>query len=179
MALTIEAIQAAEGNEALIDLLTDELQRLLPEEVQENRDIYHERLASLPRGLHAMAGMHFFDVSMSLDDLAWHFGNQNDERDLCETLNGLRELELNQIADLFERAWKIMEPHFDTLRGDTVNPENFYDWLESIGAQEQIDPMNDIIWDYCKKAGKLGLLESWAPYARKYPERCIVAEAQA
>jgi hypothetical protein len=36
---------------------------------------------------------------MTLDSLAWHFGNQNDEGDLRETLNGLRELELNKVAD--------------------------------------------------------------------------------
>jgi hypothetical protein len=37
--------------------------------------------------------------------------------------------------------------------------------------------MNNIIWDYCEKAGKSGLLESWPIYARKYLERCVVAEA--
>ena len=40
-----------------------------------------------------MAGMHFFDVSMTLDDLAWHFGNQHAEDALRETWNGLIELE--------------------------------------------------------------------------------------
>jgi hypothetical protein len=98
MALTVEAIETAENNDALFDLLSAELQRLLPKEVRDDLDLYHEKLASMPRGLRAMAGMHFFDVSMSMDDLAWHFGNQNDERDLQETLNGLRELELTEIA---------------------------------------------------------------------------------
>jgi len=176
MALTIESIQAADDNKALFELLSGELERLLPREIQEDRDLYHRTLETLPRGLRAMAGMHFFDVSMTLDDLAWHFGNQNDERDLQETLDGLRELELSEIADLFEQAWKIMEPHFAALRGDEVNSDNFYDWLEEIGAQEKINPMNDIIWDYCEKAGKSGLLESWPVYARKYPERCVVPE---
>lgn len=39
-----------------------------------------------------MAGIYFFDVCMALDDLAWHFGNQNNECELTETLNGLSEL---------------------------------------------------------------------------------------
>jgi len=55
-----------------------------------------------------MNGMYFFDVSMSCDSLAWHFGNQNDERDLRETLNGLRELELTEIANYFEQTWKFI-----------------------------------------------------------------------
>ena len=38
--------------------------------------------------------------------------------------------------------------------------------------------MNEVIWDYCKKAGDLGLLESWVLYVRKHPERCVVAEEQ-
>jgi hypothetical protein len=179
MALTMEEIHSTKDDEALFDLLTGELHRLLPEDVQEDRDLYHRILETLPRGLRAMAGMHFFDVSMTMDDLAWHFGNQNDERDLRETLNGLRELELVEIADRFEQAWKIMEPHFDALRSDDVNADNFYEWLESIGAQEKIDPMNDFIWAYCKNAGDLGLLSSWTSYARKHPEHCIVIKAEA
>jgi len=177
MALTAELIQATEDDEALFELLSGELQRLLPDEIREDEGRYHEALAGLPQGLRAMAGMHFFDVSMTMDDLAWHFGNQNDERDLSETLNGLRELELTEISVYFEQAWKIMEPQFEALRGPGVTSENFYDWLAEIGAKEKIDPMNDFIWDYCKKAGDLGLLSSWPAYARKYPERCIVTEA--
>ena len=179
MALTAEAIQEAENNEALIDLLSAELQRLLPEEVQENRDLYHEKITSLPRGLRAMAGMHFFDVSMAMDDLAWHFGNQNDERDLRETLSGLRELELTEIASCFEKMWEYMKPYMTALQTGDYSGKDFPDWLESIGAQQVADPMNDIVWDYCKKAGALGLLESWPPYARKYPERCLATETQA
>jgi len=178
MALTIEQIRSEESDEALFDLLSAELQRLLPENLEKDRDLYHAALEKLPRGLRAMAGMHFFDVSMAMDDLAWHFGNQNDERDLKETLDGLRELELFEIADRFEKAWEIMKPHFEEIRSEKVTSGNFYDWLEGIGAEEKIDPMNDFIWDYCKKAGDLGLLSSWPIYARKYPERCVVSEAR-
>lgn len=179
MALTVETIRATEDDEALFDLLSKELQHVLPEELQEDRDRYHAALENLPRGLRVMAEMHFFDVSMTMDDLAWHFGNQNDERDLRETLDGLRELELFEIADRFESAWKIMEPHFETIRGESVGPDNFYEWSESVGVQQQIEPMNDFIWNDCKTAGDIGLLSSWPVYARKYPERCVVTEAQA
>jgi hypothetical protein len=173
MALTIDAIEATESNEELLELLTDELQRVLPAEVQEDRERFHAALGTLPRGLRAMAGMHFFSVSMEIDDLAWHFGNQNEERDLTETLNGLRELELTEIASLFEKAWKLLEPHFEALRSERVNGENFYDWLEEIGVAVHFEPMNEAIWDASEKAGEYGLLEAWPVYARKYPDRCV------
>jgi hypothetical protein len=75
--------------------------------------------------------------------------------------------------------WDYMKPHMMALQTGDIGGKDFHDWLEEIGAQQVADPMDDIIWAYCEKAGKYGLLESWAPYARKYPERCIVAEAQA
>ena|SRR5205814_8854953 len=177
MALTVDAIRIAKTDDELVDLISSELERVLPDEIQQDRDLYHRTLDSLPRGLRAMAGMHEFDVSMSMDDLAWHFGNQNDERDLRETSNGLRELALTEFADYFDRAWKIMEPHLDVLRGDEIKAKDFSEWLENIGAQKQIDPMNDAIWAYCEKYPGLGLLQAWAVYARNYPERCVAGEA--
>lgn len=177
MGLTKEAILAAPDDEALFELLSEELSKRLPDDVQENRELYHQKLGSLPRGLRAMAGMHFFDKSMALDSLAWHFGNQNDERDLRETSNGLRELELFEIADMFDQVWKFMEPHLDKLRREEIVADDFSDWLEQIGAEKLANPMDDYIWDYCRTAGDLGLLQSWVVYARKYPERCVMVEA--
>jgi hypothetical protein len=173
--LTIDAIRAAKDDQELFDLLSAELQRLLPDAVQQDQDIYHTVLASLPRGLRAMAGMYFFDKSMALDSLAWHFGNQNDERDLRETLNGLRELEMPEIAKMFEQMWEFMKPHIAALQSGDFGGKEFTDWLVDIGAEEFADEKDDYIWDYCKKAGDLGLLASWPRYARKYPERCVAA----
>jgi hypothetical protein len=39
--------------------------------------------------------------------------------------------------------------------------------------------LDEIIWNFRDEAGPLGLHQSWVLYARKYPERCIVAEALA
>jgi hypothetical protein len=179
MALTVEAMRMAENDKVLIDFLSAELQRLLPNDVQEDRDRYHRTLTSLPRGLRAMAGIYEFDVSMTLDSLAWHFGNQNDERDLRETLNGLRELELPVIAEMFEQMWEFMMPHMNALQSGDFGGKDFSDCLVEIGAEDFADKKDDYIWDFCKKVGDLGLLSSWPKYARKYPERCVVAEAQA
>ena len=173
MALTRDQIAATTNDEALFDLLSAELKLCLPPELQEDPDRLYSMLPNLPRGLRAMASMHFFDVSMALDDLAWHFGNQNDERALRETYDGLVELELPRIAELFRETWTIMEPHLPTIRSGSITAASFHEWLEEIGAQAKIDPMNDEIWAFCKSEGDLGLLQSWPRYARKYPERCI------
>ena len=173
MALTRDQILSTEDDEALLDLLSGELNQRLPPELQGDTDRLYATVPSLPRGLRAMAGTHSFDVSMAMDDLAWHFGNQNDERALRETYDGLIELELPRIAELFREAWTLMEPHLPTIRSGSIAADNFHDWLEEIGAQAKINPMNDEIWAFCESEGDLGLLQSWPRYARKYPERCI------
>ncbi|HEU5457620.1 MAG TPA: hypothetical protein VFU68_03295 [Terracidiphilus sp.] len=178
MALTVDQILGTKENQELFDLLSAELVRLLPDSVQEDRDLFHHTVATLPRGLRAMAGIYSFDASMTMDSLAWHFGNQNDPRDLQETLNGLRELEMPDIAEMFEQMWNFMKPHMQALQDSDYGGKDFSDWLVDIGAEDFAKEKDRYIWDYCKKTGKFGLLESWAQYARKYPERCTMIEAQ-
>jgi hypothetical protein len=176
MPITIEAIQGAKDDNALFELLRSELDKQLPEGVREDWIDYSERLAQLPRGLRAMAGIYFFDVSMAMDDLAWHFGNQNDERELAETLNGLRELEMPEFADYFERMWIFFKPYMRELQTGEHGGKEFHEWLVDIGAQKLADPMNKEIWEYCEKHSDLRLLASWPIYARKYPERCVTSQ---
>ena len=177
MALTVEQITAAEDDKALFDLLAAELQRLLPEEVRDDPDRYYRTLSSMPRGLRAMAGIYFFDVSITMDSLAWHFGNQHDVRDVGETLSGLRELELTEIAGYFEQTWKFLEPHRAALESGDFGGKEFGDWLVEIGVQALTDPWDEVIWEHSEQAGDMGLLASWPAYARKYPERCAVTGA--
>jgi hypothetical protein len=177
MSITIDTIRAAENEEALIGLLATELQLLLPIEIQKDREQFHQILATLPRGLRAMAGTHEFDVSMTQEDLAMHIACQHDERDLRETVNGLRELEIPEIADILEQAISIMQPHMAELHKQQVSVENLQKWLDQVGAQDKIDPLNDIVWDFSAEAGPLGMHRAWVLYAQKYPERCVAAEA--
>ncbi len=67
-----------------------------------------------------MAGVYQLSVSMDMDDLAWHFSNHRDERDLKETLNGLSELGLESIADYFQRARTIMLPYLADLKAGRI-----------------------------------------------------------
>jgi len=178
MALTIEHIHSTESDDVLVDVLSDEAQRLLPDELWADKDRYFPALDSIPRGLRAMAGVYPFFVSMNMDDLGWHFTNHSDERDLNETLNGLRELELPSVAEHFRQAWAIMLPYLPDLEPGKYKGEEFSKWARAAGIQQQIDPMNKAIWKMLHEFGDLGLLESWARYARKYPKHCVVTEAQ-
>ena len=180
MALTVELIHAAEDDDLLLELLAEEIDRLVPKAYQDDRDRYHRRIEVLPRGLRAMAGIQFFNVSMAMDDLSWHFGNQNDERDLQETLDGLRELELAEIAEQFAWAWEFMKPYLSELKGGICGKEfeggkTFAEWLDEIGARQFMEPMNAVIWRYCDEHSKHRLLSSWLAYARKYPEHCVAS----
>ena len=87
MALSLGSIQAANHDEQLftLSLLCTALGELFPPELQSDQERFLSALTSAPRGLRAMACIYDLDVSMTLDDLAWHFGNHNDERFLNTT----------------------------------------------------------------------------------------------
>lgn len=110
---------------------------------------------------------------MALDDLAWHFGNHNDDRFLEETVAGLRELEAFEAADIFLSAWGIVKPFLPELRSSNWDHEEFSDYLEKTGIQAKTDPLSRRMWEICKQGGDLGLMRYWLGYARKYPERCV------
>jgi hypothetical protein len=172
--LTKEQIASAD-EKALIDLLSNEMLRRIPESIRADDSLFYSAVDALPRGLRAMAGIHSFNFSMCLDDLAWHFLNHPDDHALKQTLNGLVELELTRIADLFREAWSIMAPHLPAIRAGNLGGLAPHAWLLSIGAQQLIDPMNEEIWAFCESQGDFRLLHSWVMYARNFPERCVDA----
>jgi len=53
---------------------------------------YAEQLRVLPTGLRAMAATAYLDISLALDDIAWHFLNFGEPNHVTETEAGLREL---------------------------------------------------------------------------------------
>jgi len=173
MSLNLAEIQAASDDEQLFKLLTTALNELFPPELQNNPDQFLVALMSAPKGLRAMAGIFDLDVSMSLDDLAWHFGNHNDERFLHETAMSLRELDAQEAADIFLAAWDIAKPFLPEIRNKDWENEDFHEYLEKTGIQSKVDPLSDRMWAICKKCGERGLMQYWLAYARKYPERCL------
>ncbi len=173
MGLSLANIQNAKDDEEVFQLLSTELGQVFPPELQENRDQFYSALLTAPRGLRAMAGIYDLDVSMTLDDLAWHFGNHNDDRFLQETVMSLKELEAVEAAELFQSAWDIVRPYLPEIRSKDWANEEPHDYLDRTGIQSKIDPLNERMWKICEASGGRGLMQYWVTYARKHPERCL------
>ena len=85
-----------------------------------------------------MAATYDLDVSMALDDLAWHFINHDGSMEFAEeTVLGLRELEAPEAADIFHAALEIIAPHWQELE-DGMQAKAAHDWLDSKGIQASI-----------------------------------------
>ena len=83
MSLTEARIRECASDDELFELLSFELQSRLPDGEGENLDTFVERLRLLPVGLQAMAAIYQLDVSITLDDLGWHFANWH-HRSYCD-----------------------------------------------------------------------------------------------
>jgi hypothetical protein len=177
VSLTIEQIRDAQSNADLLRLLQSELNFLFPPESRRDVPVFLSKLQTVPVGMRAMAATFELDVSMALDELAWHFVNYPHLDWYEETRQGLRELEANEAAELFEKAFSIVEPHWNEL-GEVAKREDFsaiHDWLNKAGIQMQIDPLNDRMWKLLGQWPDTGLMQYWIIYSRKYPERCVNA----
>ncbi len=173
MSLSLTDIQTAKDDNELFERLSAELKEVFPPAMQEDRDLFIATLPNAPRGLRAMAGIFDLDVSMTLDDLAWHFGNHNDDRFLRETVLGLQELGATEEAEIFLSAWEIVKPFLSEIKIKDWDDEDPQDYFNRTGIQTKIDPLNDRMWAICKRCGDLGLMQYWLKYAGKYPERCV------
>lgn len=175
MALTVAQIHSAKSDDELIKLLLAELRQHFPPQIRADAVVFLSRLQNSPLGLRAMAATYDLDVSMALDDLAWHFINHHSLPEFAEeTIFALRELEAPEAADLFAAAFEIIKPHWQELQSDRES-KAAHDWLNATGIQAAINPLNTRMWDYLKQFPAQGLFSLWATYARKYPERCIAA----
>lgn len=172
MLLTLQGIEAAD-DEQLFRLISEALEQLFPASVKNDPERFLAALDAAPRVLRAMAGIYDLDVSLALDDLAWHFGNHSDERFLRETAGALQELEAFEAAEIFVSAWEIVKPFLSEIRESESRIGDFNDYLERTGIQSRVDPLNERMWAICKKCGRNGLLQYWLSYARKYPQRCL------
>jgi hypothetical protein len=180
MALTVAQIQAAKSDNELVRLLMAELNLLFPRELRKDPIVYLSKLQTAPQGLRAMAATFNLDVSMSLDDLAWHFVNHHDFNLYEETLRGLQELEAAEAAEIFAEAYSIMEPFWNELEAvaSANNSENVHDWLDKNGIQKRIDPLNKRLWNLLNQWKDHGLMHYWIDYARKHPQQCVASEVK-
>jgi hypothetical protein len=172
MSLSLSDINATD-DEVLFQRLAFALDGLFPPELRDNPDQFYAAVLDAPRGLRAMAGIYDLDVSITLDDLAWHFLKHNDERFLEETLWSLKELEANEAADLFQSALEIARPFLPSIRAIDWQQENPREFLVRTGIQSQVDPLSDRMLEIWRASKFRGLFQYWLCYARKYPERCV------
>jgi hypothetical protein len=127
---------------------------------------YAAAIAVLPRGLRAMAATHHLDISLTLDDIGWHFLNFGEPRLVGETEAGLRELGLSDMADWFAEAFAIVNP----LRSEIEAGGDYRDCLMRHGQMGRIEELTQ------KASGKEPTVEgspvygAWIRYAREHPE---------
>jgi hypothetical protein len=129
-----------------------------------------EEIRPLSPGLRAMAATHHLDVSLTLDDIGWHFLNFGHPSHVNETELGLRELGLPDVADIFREAYALVRPHLPEIRrpgGD------YYAVIEQAGHSKRIDELTD---QARAQLGGQGIYRQWAAYAKQHPDRVFNAE---
>jgi hypothetical protein len=162
-ALTSKAISSSSDDE-LFALLGRELEARIrsrrgsPEFVAE--------IGNLPEGLRAMAATYELDVSLSLDDLGFHFGNWHNEALAEETARGLDVLGAPELAAIFREALGLALPYWREL-----GAENWSEWYHDSPLQKAVDPLTRQAWKLLKKKG---ILDYWVDYARKHPDGVCV-----
>lgn len=172
MALTEKQIRSAQADDELLDRLLDELKILFPPDLRRDPVVFLSRLQAAPVGLRAMAATYELDVSMALDDLAWHFVNHHAALELAEeTLLGLKEFGAPTAANVFAEALAIIRPHWQTLQAGLA-AKTEHDWLAATGIQSSMNPLNERLWNYLKQFPDSSFFSLWTAYARQHPERC-------
>ena len=151
------------NDEELLQHLTAELGRLHPFDHSSQEFILG--LRTLPRGFRAMAATYELDVSLTLDDLGWHFGNWHDLGLAAETLNGLKELGADELAMTFGQALEIAQLYWDHLQRD-----DWTSWYPESRLARSMEPLNQQAWKILE-GKKQGIFVSWVSYARKHAER--------
>jgi hypothetical protein len=132
---------------------------------------YAAAIGSLPTGLRAMAATHHLDISLTVDDIGWHFLNFGEPGLVRETEAGLRELGLDEIADYFVEAQTIVNP----LKSEIKAAKDYYECLESRGLMDRINELTDKASATQPKLSDSPIYAAWAKYARVHPENVFAS----
>jgi hypothetical protein len=162
MGLTLDAIDSSSDDE-LFSLLGKELQTRIS--ATKGSAEFVAQIRDLPIGLRAMAATYELDVSLTMDDLGWHFGNWH-SADLAEdTARGLQELGAADLARIFTEAFRIAQQYWTEL-----GAENWTDWYHGSPLEKATDALTEEACSILKDK-KNGIFKYWVDYARRYPER--------
>jgi hypothetical protein len=86
-----------------------------------------------------MAATHHLDISLTMDDIGWHFLNFGEPNLVRETEAGLRELGLGEMASWFAEAYTIVNP----LRSEIPSGDDYYEVLTQHGKMDRIEELTD------------------------------------
>jgi hypothetical protein len=112
-----------------------------------------------------MAATHHLDISLALDDLGWHFGNDHSLELAEETARGLDELKATELATLFREAFRIAQNYWTEL-----GKENWAKWYHDSELERAVEPLNREAWRVLGTK-KCGIYDYWINYARHFPEQ--------
>jgi len=151
------------SDDVIFDSLRKELERRMP--MNRGSPEFLIELRRLPRGLRAMAATYELDVSLTMDDLGWHFGNWHSVELAEETASGLEELEAAELAALFRQAFEHAKTFWMQL-GST----NWSDWYAGSELEKTMEPLNEAAWAILEPRWN-GIFGYWVAYARTHPDR--------
>ncbi len=114
-----------------------------------------------------MAATHHLDISLTMDDIGWHFLNFGEPGLVRETETGLRELGLDDIADYFAEAHAIVNP----LKPEIKEADDYRPCLESRGLMARIDELTDKASKRQPTVSDSAIYAGWVKYARAHPEK--------
>lgn len=164
--MSMKAHELTTEDEELVSRIFDLLKTRLSADPYGWDNSFALEIRPLPAGLRAMAATHHLDVSLTLDDIGWHFLNFGHPSHVEETEYGLRALGLPEVAAMFHEAYQLVQPHLGKIRrpgGD------YHAVMQDVGAMERINELTD----RARVAiGKQGIYRHWAAYGERIHSEC-------
>jgi hypothetical protein len=156
-------------DDALVARIMDVLSTRLSADPYGWDGAFAQQIQALPVGLRAMAATHHLDISLTMDDIGWHFLNFGHPSHVKETESGLQALGLPHVAAMFREAYQLVQPHLGEIRRPRGD---YYEAMERAGSMKRILELSR---DACTALGDGGIYRYWTVYARRNPELVFAA----
>ena len=169
MSLLTQTSISSSSDDELFKLLAKELENRIP--ASRGSAEFLPQIRGLPVGLRAMAATYELDVSLTMDDLGWHFGNWHDEALAEETAQGLEVLGAPELARLFRQAFRLALQYWSEL-----GSEKWSQWYPGSPLEAAVTPLNERAWEFLEQHEN-GIFHYWVEYARKHPDGVGVISA--
>jgi hypothetical protein len=163
------------SDDELFSLLGKELEGRIS--AQRGSPEFIAEIQKLPVGLRAMAATYELDVSLTLDDLGWHFGNWHSRELAEETACGLEELGAVDLARIFREAFRIAQQYWMEL-----GARDWMAWYHGSPLEAAVEHLNKEAWSICDKkdgifnTGWIMLVDIQNESARQMPTTRVEAD---